>query len=57
MGDNGGEINFTQEIDDVFDSLPYTSNFFDVGNKTLAYRLKQTLDGKKVDYNLNLDKE
>jgi len=60
LSDNGGEANITEIIEKpaINFSVGYLSNNFPSGqikDKTFAYRLKQALDGKKIDYEKDVD--
>ena len=56
LGDNGGEL-YMYKLTSLSFNVPYNdSTMSTIGNKTLAYRIKQGITGKDTDYNLNLDK-
>lgn len=56
ISDNGGEVNISEIRPLVSQSVPYTSNLFDVGEMTLADRIFKTIKGHKIDWKRNVDK-
>lgn len=60
LADNGGEANIfkLEEKPAVDFSIAYSGNNFPTGqikSKTFGYRLKQALEGKKIDYEKDVD--